>query len=81
MRLIKDGNRINYKIRLVLVFFFSCRIEHELGPAHDRRYIASVQIELSDKIFFMKGEERSKVKDAENSAASSMFYSLRELGY
>ncbi|CAI9295406.1 unnamed protein product [Lactuca saligna] len=57
------------------------RVEQESGPAHNRRYIASVQIELSGKIFFMKGEERSKVKDAENSAASSMFYSLRELGY
>ncbi|KAL7607936.1 hypothetical protein Lser_V15G10116 [Lactuca serriola] len=57
------------------------RIEHELGPAHDRRYIASVQIELSDKIFFMKGEERSKVRKAENSAASIMFFSLLELGY
>ncbi|XP_023759539.1 ribonuclease 3-like protein 2 [Lactuca sativa] len=57
------------------------RVEQESGPAHNKRYIASVQIELSGKIFFMKGEERSKVKDAENSAASSMFYSLRELGY
>ncbi|KAL7593457.1 hypothetical protein Lser_V15G35324 [Lactuca serriola] len=57
------------------------RIEQELGPAHNRRYIASVQIELSDKIFFTKGEERSKVKAAENSAASIMFSSLRDLGY
>ncbi|KAL4554689.1 hypothetical protein LXL04_037291 [Taraxacum kok-saghyz] len=61
----------------------SYRMEQELGPAHDRRYIASVKIELSDKnqIFYMKGEERSKVKEAENSAASLLYYYLRELGY
>lgn len=64
-----------------MVFFFSCRVEQESGPAHNKRYIASVQIELSGKIFFMKGEERSKVKKAENSAASVMFFSLLELGY
>ncbi|KAI3510214.1 hypothetical protein L1887_25745 [Cichorium endivia] len=57
------------------------RVEQELGPAHDRRYIASVQIELSDNILFMKGEEKSKVKDAENSAALMMFNALLELGY
>ncbi|KAI3810215.1 hypothetical protein L1987_19826 [Smallanthus sonchifolius] len=57
------------------------RLEQELGPAHDKRYISSVQVEVSDTIFCVKGSERSKVKDAENSAASMMFRVLREAGY
>ncbi|KAL3530009.1 hypothetical protein ACH5RR_009331 [Cinchona calisaya] len=44
------------------------RIEKEIGPAHDRRFICSVQIEIGKVI----GDEKSRVKDAQNSAASMM---------
>ncbi|KAI3675773.1 hypothetical protein L1987_85366 [Smallanthus sonchifolius] len=57
------------------------KVEQELGPLHDKRCISSVQVELSDRIFFVKGDERSRVKDADNSAASMMFCALREAGY
>ncbi|KAM0063757.1 putative ribonuclease III [Helianthus debilis subsp. tardiflorus] len=57
------------------------KVEQELGPLHDRRYISSVQVELPDATFSAKGNERSKVKDAENSAASVMFGDLQMNGY
>ncbi|KAL8205719.1 hypothetical protein R6Q57_009270 [Mikania cordata] len=57
------------------------RIEQELGPAHDKRYISTVQVELADAILLVKGNERSRVKDAENSAAAMMLTALRESGY
>ncbi|CAN4097171.1 unnamed protein product [Withania somnifera] len=41
------------------------RVEKQMGPAHDRRFICSVQI-------------KSRVKDAENSAALAMIRSLQE---
>ncbi|KAL8225683.1 hypothetical protein R6Q57_018240 [Mikania cordata] len=57
------------------------RIEQELGPAHDKRYISTVQVELADAILLVKGNERSRVKDAKNSAAAMMLTALRESGY
>jgi len=39
------------------------------GPAHNRRYIRVLQIETGDGIVQMSGDEKSKVKDADNSAA------------
>ncbi|KAJ0500885.1 putative ribonuclease III [Helianthus annuus] len=53
----------------------------ELGPSHDRRYVSSVQIELPDATFSAKGNEKSKVKDAENSAASVILGDLQKNGY
>ncbi|KAK1440206.1 hypothetical protein QVD17_06031 [Tagetes erecta] len=57
------------------------RLEEELGPAHDKRYISSAQVEPSDTIIVVKGKERSRKKDAENSAASVMFCVLRAAGH
>ncbi|KAJ0500886.1 putative ribonuclease III domain, double-stranded RNA-binding domain-containing protein [Helianthus annuus] len=57
------------------------RVEQELGRGHDKRYVSSVQVEVSGTGLSVKGSERSRVKDAENSAASLMFCVLREAGY
>ncbi|KAI7724668.1 hypothetical protein M8C21_021479 [Ambrosia artemisiifolia] len=57
------------------------KLEQESGPSHDRRYVSSVQLELPDATLFAKGNERSKVKDSENSAASVMFGDLQKSGY
>lgn len=54
------------------------RIEKEIGPAHERRFICSVQIEIPKSILFCKGGEKSRVKDAENSAASLMMLGLQD---
>ncbi|GAB4849660.1 hypothetical protein Ancab_004455 [Ancistrocladus abbreviatus] len=54
----------------------SYRIVNEAGPSHEKRYTCSVQIGTPEAILVMKGEEKSRVKDAENSAASLMIHSL-----
>ncbi|KAK4377580.1 hypothetical protein RND71_003876 [Anisodus tanguticus] len=54
------------------------RIEKQVGPAHDKRFICSVQIAVAEAVLFMKGEEKSRVKYAENSAASAMIWSLQD---
>ncbi|KAK9057188.1 hypothetical protein SSX86_024555 [Deinandra increscens subsp. villosa] len=57
------------------------KVEQALGSAYDRRCVSSVQVEISDTILSVKGDERPRVKDAENSAASMMYCALREAGY
>ncbi|GJZ68624.1 ribonuclease 3-like protein 2 [Tanacetum coccineum] len=57
------------------------KVTNELGPAHDRRYTSSVEIDVSNKVFVVTGDERSRVKDAENSAASVMFCALQKYGF
>ncbi|XAR67437.1 Ribonuclease III [Bertholletia excelsa] len=59
----------------------SYRIEREIGPAHERKYVCSVQIETVDTVLFVSGEEKWRVKDAENSAASLMIRGLLEAKY
>ncbi|OIT28124.1 PREDICTED: ribonuclease 3-like protein 2 [Nicotiana attenuata] len=54
------------------------RIEKQIGPAHDRRFICSVQVPIAEGLLFVKGEEKSRVKDAENSAASAMIWGLQD---
>nr|XP_043618764.1 ribonuclease 3-like protein 2 [Erigeron canadensis] len=58
----------------------SYRVEQE-GPAHARIYISSVQVHASDGELLVKGNKRSRVKDAENSAASKMYYRLQKSGH
>ncbi|CAL5392755.1 unnamed protein product [Camellia sinensis] len=41
------------------------------GPSHERKFLCSVQVETVERIALSK---KSKVKDAENSAASSLIY-------
>ncbi|KAI3810206.1 hypothetical protein L1987_19816 [Smallanthus sonchifolius] len=49
--------------------------KRELGLAHAKRFVSSVQLELPDAIFCLK------VKDTENSTASKTFRVLRKAGY
>lgn len=48
-----------------------------MGPSHDRKFICSVRVEIQEGILFVAGDEKSRVKDAENSAASGMLFSLK----
>ncbi|KAI7724669.1 hypothetical protein M8C21_021480 [Ambrosia artemisiifolia] len=57
------------------------RVEQELGRGLDKRFVSSVQVELSGTVLSVKGSERTRIKDAEMSAASLMFCVLREAGY
>lgn len=50
------------------------KIENEDGPAHDRKFVCSVQID--GRISSIHGDVKSKVKDAENSAASILLHRL-----
>ncbi|KAM7504214.1 hypothetical protein LguiB_003118 [Lonicera macranthoides] len=59
----------------------SYRIEEEVGAAHERKFISSCQIETAEGVFFVMGDERSRVKEAENSAASMMLRGLQEAKY
>ncbi|CAL5405512.1 unnamed protein product [Camellia sinensis] len=56
-------------------------IEREVGPAHERKFICSVQMGTVDGVLFVAGDEKSRVKDAENSAASLMIRGLQESKY
>ncbi|KAG5570277.1 hypothetical protein H5410_060043 [Solanum commersonii] len=53
------------------------RIEKQVGPSHDRRFICSVQVAVAKGVVFVTGEEKMRVKDAENSAASAMIWGLQ----
>ncbi|KAG9447621.1 hypothetical protein H6P81_013749 [Aristolochia fimbriata] len=45
-------------------------VDNEEGPAHDRRYFCSVQVETEDgRIKIANGEGKTRVKEAESSAA------------
>ncbi|KAL9236287.1 hypothetical protein vseg_010975 [Gypsophila vaccaria] len=59
----------------------SYRVEEELGLAHEKKFICSVEIETDGTKLFMMGEEKSRVREAENSAASLMIRSLVESNY
>ncbi|THG18854.1 hypothetical protein TEA_005633 [Camellia sinensis var. sinensis] len=54
------------------------RTVKEEGPSHERKFLCSVQVETVECVLFAEGDERSKVKDAENSAASSLIHGLQE---
>ncbi|KAM4092293.1 hypothetical protein ACB094_06G028100 [Castanea mollissima] len=51
-------------------------IVKEEGPSNDKKYVCSVQIETLDGGLSMQGEEKSRVKEAENSAASCLIRAL-----
>ncbi|XP_073120413.1 ribonuclease 3-like protein 2 isoform X1 [Henckelia pumila] len=57
------------------------KIQEEIGLSHKKKYICSVEIEITEGILFMKGNEKSKLKEAENSAASAMLLGLQESKY
>jgi dsRNA-specific ribonuclease len=53
-----------------------CRLEEEKGPAHRGIFLCSVHVETEDGNFNELGEYRSRLKDAEKSAALNMFTKL-----
>ncbi|XP_027332508.1 ribonuclease 3-like protein 2 isoform X2 [Abrus precatorius] len=53
-------------------------IEKDSGPSHEKKFVCSVQIATADGILKMSGDEKSRVKEAENSAASFMIRALQE---
>ena len=59
-----------------MLFPLPCRIEKMEGPSHERKYTCSVQIKTVNTELFVSGEEKSRVRVAENSAA---FLMIREL--
>lgn len=56
-------------------------IENDMGPPHEKKFVCSVQIATVDGILYVMGDERTRVKDAENSAASSMIRALQDTDY
>jgi len=59
----------------------TCSIENDMGPPHEKKFVCSVQIATVDGILYVTGDERTRVKDAENSAASSMIRALQDTDY
>ncbi|XP_030453375.1 ribonuclease 3-like protein 2 [Syzygium oleosum] len=55
--------------------------KNESGPPHSKKFICTVQIATVDGVYTMEGEERSRVKDAENCAASLLCRALHEYNY
>ncbi|KAK4343997.1 hypothetical protein RND71_037091 [Anisodus tanguticus] len=54
------------------------RIEKQVGPAHAKSFICSVLVPVTEGVLLVMGEEKSRVKDAENSAASALIWRLRD---
>lgn len=54
----------------------SYTIEKEEGPPHDKKFTCSVEIETVKEKVFAWGDEKSRVGEAKNSAASSMIRKL-----
>ncbi|KAF8009113.1 hypothetical protein BT93_J0185 [Corymbia citriodora subsp. variegata] len=53
----------------------------ESGPPHSKKFACTVQIATDDGVYAMAGEQRSRVKDAENCAASLMCRALHQCNY
>uniref|UniRef100_A0A452XC12 DRBM domain-containing protein n=1 Tax=Aegilops tauschii subsp. strangulata TaxID=200361 RepID=A0A452XC12_AEGTS len=52
------------------------KLEKEDGPAHDRTFVYSVQVETQGGIWVTLSDKMSRVKDAENSCAQKMLEHL-----
>ncbi|WCJ32969.1 Ribonuclease 3-like protein 2 [Euphorbia peplus] len=53
----------------------------ELGPPQERKYVCSVEIETTEGVLSMVGEEETKVKAAKNSAALAILRALQQSNY
>ncbi|KAL4618923.1 hypothetical protein ACB092_06G046000 [Castanea dentata] len=53
-------------------------LEKDDGPPHDKKYVSSVQIPTVDGILYIEGDEKSRVKEAQISAASWIIRALQE---
>ncbi|KAL4618926.1 hypothetical protein ACB092_06G046300 [Castanea dentata] len=56
-------------------------LEKDEGPPHKKKYVSSVQIPTVDGILYIEGDEKSRVKEAQNSAASLIIRALQESNY
>ncbi|XP_050370246.1 ribonuclease 3-like protein 2 [Argentina anserina] len=56
-------------------------IKQDEGSSHVKKFVSTVQIATIDGVLCMTGDEMSRVKDAENSAASLMIRALQESDY
>ncbi|PRQ31940.1 putative ribonuclease III [Rosa chinensis] len=56
-------------------------INQDKGSSHEKKFVSTVQIATIDGVLCMTGDEMSRVKDAENSAASLMIRALQESDY
>ncbi|KAL4333841.1 hypothetical protein GQ457_07G013260 [Hibiscus cannabinus] len=56
-------------------------LEKDEGPPHEKKFISAVLIPTNDGILYITGDEKFRVKEAENSAASYMIRALQESGY
>nr|POE91680.1 ribonuclease 3-like protein 2 [Quercus suber] len=56
-------------------------LEKDEGPPQDKKYVSSVQIPTVDDILYIEGDEKSTVKEAQNSAASWIICALQESNY
>ncbi|KAJ0101165.1 hypothetical protein Patl1_04135 [Pistacia atlantica] len=57
------------------------KTEKDEGPSHDKKFVCSVQIATVDGTLHITGDEKSRVRDAENSAASMMIRALHKSNY
>ncbi|KAL6865300.1 hypothetical protein ACP4OV_016451 [Aristida adscensionis] len=55
------------------------KLEKENGPAHERKFVCSVQVDTPNGTFLTLGDPIPRVKDAENSAAQKMLEVLSKL--
>ncbi|XWS09769.1 hypothetical protein CRYUN_Cryun39dG0017800 [Craigia yunnanensis] len=56
-------------------------LEKDEGRPHEKKFVSSVKIPTVDGTLYITGDEKSRVKEAENSAASFMIRALQENGY
>ncbi|GMJ15995.1 RNASEIII-LIKE 2, RNAse THREE-like protein 2 [Hibiscus trionum] len=56
-------------------------LEKDEGPPHEKKFTSAVKIPTEDGILYISGDKRSRVKEAENSAASYMIRALQESVY
>lgn len=54
------------------------RLEKDVDPAHAKIFVCSVSLKVGDDLFHEDGEEKSRLKDAEGSAALAMLLGLQE---
>ncbi|XP_059277880.1 ribonuclease 3-like protein 2 [Lycium ferocissimum] len=57
------------------------RIEKQVGPPYDRRFICSVQVAVAEGVLLVTVGEKSRVKHAENSAASAMIWGRQDSNF
>uniref|UniRef100_A0A0A9DNI1 DRBM domain-containing protein n=1 Tax=Arundo donax TaxID=35708 RepID=A0A0A9DNI1_ARUDO len=55
------------------------KLEKESGPAHERKFVCSVQVEIQNGMFVTIGDPISRVKDSENFVAHKMLEVLLKL--